>query len=135
MQKLHDNNVPPRHIAQVTGHKNLKFINNYSCLSQEQQEAISSLLSADTSSPSQTTYQSYARALSLESRKMENETETLSMFKGNFITGGTFNIHVASSTASNSQSLIADSPRRKYSILCPLDSSCIAAKNTKSVEL
>ena len=122
-QKLQDHNVPPTHIAQVTGHKNLQSINNYSCLRQEQQEAISSLLSADTSSLSQTTNQSYTRALSLESRKQQNETETLSMFKGNFITGGTFNIHVASSTASNSQTLIADSPKRKYRRLCPLDSS------------
>ena len=115
--------MPSTHIAQVTGHKNLQSLNNYSCLRQEQQEAISSLLSADTSSPSLTTNQSHARALSLESRKQENETETLSMFKGNFITGGTFDIHVASSTASNSQTLIANSPKRKYRRLCPLDSS------------
>ena len=55
VQKLQDHNVPPTHISQVTGHKNLQSINNYNCLRQEQQEAISSLLSADASSLSQTT--------------------------------------------------------------------------------
>ena len=55
VQKLQDHNVLPTHIAQWGGHKNLQSINNYSCLREEQQEAISSLLSADTSSPLQTT--------------------------------------------------------------------------------
>lgn len=125
VQKLQDHNVPPTHIAQVTGHKNLQSINNYSCLREEQQEAISSLLSTDTSSPLQTDDSYSARALTLpfKSAKQHNETESLSMFKGNYITGGTFNIHVASSTASNSQTLITDSPKRKYRRLCPLDSS------------
>ena len=38
------------------------------------------------------------------------------MFKGNYITGGTFNMHVASSTASNSQTLIADGPKRNKAL-------------------
>ena len=61
VQKLQDHNVPPTHIAQLTGHKNLQSINNYSCLRQEQQEAISSLLSADMHFVAVTNDESIAR--------------------------------------------------------------------------
>ena len=35
MQKLNDNNVPPTHIMQLSGHRNLQSVNNYSTLSKE----------------------------------------------------------------------------------------------------
>ena len=72
VQKLQDHNVPPTHIAQVTGHKNPQSINNYSCLREEQQEAISSLLSTDTSSPLQTDDSYSARALTLPFKSANN---------------------------------------------------------------
>ena len=37
IQKLNVQNVPPTHIMQVSGHKNVQSINNYSCLSVQQQ--------------------------------------------------------------------------------------------------
>ena len=35
MQKLNDNNVPPTHIMQLSGHRNLQSVNNYITLSKE----------------------------------------------------------------------------------------------------
>ena len=45
MQKLDDNNVPPTHIMQLTGHRNLQSVNNYSTLSKEQQKNMSLIFS------------------------------------------------------------------------------------------
>jgi len=45
MQKLNDNNVPPTHITQLSGHRNLQSVNNYSTLSKEQQKNMSLILS------------------------------------------------------------------------------------------
>ena len=45
-QTLLDHNVPPTQIIQVTGHKNLQSVNNYSAMGERQQENISSIFSA-----------------------------------------------------------------------------------------
>ena len=45
VQKLKENNVPPTDIMQITGHKNVQSINNYSHMSNKQQEACSTYLS------------------------------------------------------------------------------------------
>ena len=52
VQKLRDSDVPPTEIVQITGHKNLQSINNYSSPGEKQQMAISSLLSTACSSTS-----------------------------------------------------------------------------------
>ena len=44
VQKLVDSNVPPTEIAQITGHKNINSINNYSALSNKKQQQISAIL-------------------------------------------------------------------------------------------
>ena len=44
VQKLQDNDVPPNQIVQITGHKNLQLINNYSSLRERQMENISKIL-------------------------------------------------------------------------------------------
>ena len=49
VQKLQDNNVPPNQIIQVTGHKNLQSINNYSGQRERQMESISNILSSTAS--------------------------------------------------------------------------------------
>ena len=48
IQKLSDNNVPPTHIAQISGHKNLNSINRYSRINNDQHRAISNLLHQNT---------------------------------------------------------------------------------------
>ena len=45
VQKLVDNDIPPTEIMQITGHKNVASINNYSTLSDRKQQQISGLLS------------------------------------------------------------------------------------------
>ena len=50
VQKLVDNDVPPNEIIQITGHKNVNSLNNYSTLSDKKQQQIS----ANTASTSKT---------------------------------------------------------------------------------
>ena len=48
VQKLQDRGVPPNQIIQITGHKNVQSVNNYSSLREEQMESISGILSSTT---------------------------------------------------------------------------------------
>ena len=48
VQKLQESGVPPNQIIQITGHKNLQSVNNYSSLREKQMEGISRILSATT---------------------------------------------------------------------------------------
>ena len=45
VQKLNDANIPANHIMQITGHKNVNSINNYSSLTINQQKEISGIIS------------------------------------------------------------------------------------------
>ena len=45
VQKLVDNNIPPNEIVQITGHKNMNSLNNYSTISNRRQQHISTVLS------------------------------------------------------------------------------------------
>ena len=45
VQKLVDNNIPPNEIVQITGHKNINSLNNYSTISNRRQQHISTVLS------------------------------------------------------------------------------------------
>ncbi|KAK6185752.1 hypothetical protein SNE40_007915 [Patella caerulea] len=45
VQKLNDSDVPPSHIMQISGHKNVQSINNYSHINDNQHKKISSILS------------------------------------------------------------------------------------------
>ena len=49
VQKLVDNEIPPNEIIQITGHKNVNSLNNYSSLSDKKQKQISAVLSNDAS--------------------------------------------------------------------------------------
>ena len=49
IQKLNDHEVPPTHIMQISGHKNVQSLNNYSSLLEKQQRDISNIMSASTS--------------------------------------------------------------------------------------
>ena len=46
IQTLSENDIPPIHIAQLSGHKNLKSIENYSKVSTKQQMKMSQVLSS-----------------------------------------------------------------------------------------
>ena len=49
IQTLNDKDIPPSHIMQLSGHKNVQSINNYIHVSQEQQKSMSRILSGSTS--------------------------------------------------------------------------------------
>ena len=52
VQKLNDNNIPPTHIVQLSGHRNVQSVNNYSTVSIEQQKNMPLILSGNTTSTS-----------------------------------------------------------------------------------
>ena len=52
IQKLNDNNIPQTHIMQLSGHRNVQSVNNYSTVSNEQQKNMSLILSGNTTSTS-----------------------------------------------------------------------------------
>ena len=45
VQKLVDNDIPPNEIIQITRHKNVNSLNNYSSLSDKKQQQISAVFS------------------------------------------------------------------------------------------
>ena len=49
IQKLNDNKVPPTHITQLSGQRNMQSVNNYSSVSKEQQKNMSLILSSKPS--------------------------------------------------------------------------------------
>ena len=110
VQKLQDSGVPPNQIIQITGHKNLQSVNNYSSLREKQMESISRILSSTTKAATnvaQTENNLTAQPLaeyriastSTTSSTLDvnsfNENRLQTMFCGNCITGGVFNINLA----------------------------------------
>lgn len=52
IQKLVDNNIPANEIVQITGHKNINSLNNYSAISDKKQQQISDILSGSNEASS-----------------------------------------------------------------------------------
>jgi len=52
IQKLNDSNIPPTHVIQLSGHRNVQSVNSYSTVSNEQQKNMSLILSGNTTSTS-----------------------------------------------------------------------------------
>jgi hypothetical protein len=107
VQKLSENQVPANQIMQITGHRNIQSINNYSNISEIQHKAISGILTSNTPRP--------YNQLSLHQHNLNMAATTHSgthsgeytfhgglnnMFAGN-IFGGTFNVNIVSNTAEN----------------------------------
>ena len=110
MQKLQHSGVPPNQIIQITGHKNLQSVNNYSSLREKQMESISRILSSTTKAATnvaQTENNFTAQPLaeyriastSTTSSTLDvnsfNKNRLQTMFHGNYVTGGVFNINLA----------------------------------------
>ena len=112
MQKLQHSGVPPNQIIQITGHKNLQSVNNYSSLWEKQVESISRNLSSTTKAATnvaiaQTENNMTAQPLaeyriastSTTSSTLDvnsfNKNRLQTMFHENYVTGGVFNINLA----------------------------------------
>ena len=91
--------MPTNQIVQVTGHKNLQSVNYYSSLRERQMENISKILSSSSSTTNavlpavQKSLQSHFTEAHSSTSAAENTLQT--MFQGNYITGGVFNINLA----------------------------------------
>ena len=109
-QKLQDSGVPPNQIIQITGHKNLQSVNNYSFLWEKKMESISLILSWTTKAATNVaqaennlTVQPLAEyrvaSMSTTSSTLDvnsfNENRLQTMLHGNYITGGVSNINLA----------------------------------------
>ena len=143
VQTLQDHNVRPTQIVQVTGHKNLQSVNNYSTLGDRQQETISSILSS-TRTPNaaqpfvqhQISESSTTALATPETRSQKpSAPECLipsALFHGNHITGGTFNFHVSTASSLASSTMITESPKRKkFRRLRVLDSDSSQSGNSQ----
>ena len=104
VQTLLDKNGPLTQIIQVTGHKNLQSVNNYSTFKEKQQEDISTILSSSSLHP--TNYAEHLLAnmrqvVSLEMEPIQRShkgllsTSFAGLFHSNYITGGTFDVRPA----------------------------------------
>ena len=102
VQKLNDKEIPPTQIMQITGHRNVNSVNNYSSLSDKQKEKISSILSFRGQNDNQEPRASTSTTeLATEEHQSIRSPEGLQMpltGLGSLITGtiagGTFNINV-----------------------------------------
>jgi len=72
IQKLNDSDIPPSHIMQLSGHRNIQSINNYSHMSQQQQKNMSRILSATSTEPAAKLHRALAT---------EREAETFVVFR------------------------------------------------------
>ena len=96
MQKLNDNNVPPTHIMQLSGHRNLQSVNIYSTLSKEQQKNMSLTLS-DNSAPPNTTHTAKTSQTVATAKSSFTNSSVITAsgaFSGAVFHGGHFNITI-----------------------------------------
>ncbi|CAH3191091.1 unnamed protein product [Porites evermanni] len=95
IQKLNDSEIPPTHIMQLSGHKNVQSITNYSSLNLNQQKNISGILSRASSQTQVTTATNETAAASTCTSKTP-----MSFFDGAVISGGQFTISINALTTS-----------------------------------
>ena len=111
IQNLNDQEVPLTHIMQIPGHKNVQSLNNYSSLSEKQQQNISNILSSTTST---------RRSLANEEREdvslSESPQQVLSLLRGANIHGGTFNISI-NSVSQQSPNLSTHSAKGRHYVI------------------
>jgi len=109
IQTLSERDIPPTQIAQLSGHKNLKNIENYSTVSTKQQLHMSKVLSgvvADTSASS-----SSQLACPLSSDSQNSGKQSMTLFSGAVIQGGNFSIHI---NTVNQSPMLATNLSRHY---------------------
>ena len=115
IQKLNDHEVPPTHIIQIPGHKNVQSLNNYSSLSKKQQRDISYIMSASTSASGSLAIQE-TEEVSLSTGNQQSPQQALSLFQGANIQRGTFNISI-NSVSQQSPNLSLHSAKRHHDMI------------------
>lgn len=102
IQTLSENNVPPTHIAQLSGHKNLKSIENYSHLSTKQQMNMSNILANMSTEPTSITpvipNETPSTAAEFQPEGSCHYTnpgqQSMALFSGAVIHGGQFSVTI-----------------------------------------
>ena len=128
IQTLSDNDIPPTHIAQLSGHKNLKSIENYRKVSTKQQMKMPELLSsvlACTARPATKAY-SFETANPAISPSTSESQQSMALFSGPVIQGGNFSININTGRQSPKLSLEESSPPEalpRWKRLRPLEDS------------
>ena len=120
IQTLSENNVPPTQIAQLSGHKNLKSIENYSHLSTKQQMHMSNVLaniSSECSSitpftPTVTPSTSAVFRPEGACRFSNPGQQSMALFSGAVIHGGQFSVTI--NTVNQSPPLPPPSEKRQW---------------------
>ncbi|CAB4025587.1 zinc finger MYM-type 2-like [Paramuricea clavata] len=95
IQTLGENDIPPTHIAQLSGHKNLKSIENYSKVSTKQEMQMSKLLSGVISATATKTSSHDERENPTAICPSNSESQqAMALFSGAVIKGGNFSINI-----------------------------------------
>lgn len=105
IQTLSEKGVPPSHIAQLSGHRNLKSIENYSALSTKQQQSMSNMLANISegnvlSLPNAASVQNPIVNAGLSSLAQPQQSssntgqQSVALFSGAVIQGGQFSVTI-----------------------------------------
>ena len=105
IQTLSENDIPPTHIAQLSGHKNLESIENYSKVSTKQQLQVSKVLSS-VAAGTATKTSSYETANPASSESQQS----MALFSGAVIQGGYLFININTVNQSPKLTLEESSP-------------------------
>ena len=111
IQKLSEQNVPPTHIMQVSGHKNVQSINNYTVpirSTTARYIKYSCCFGRTSSAIDRATFNRMTVDVQQETEEMSTH-QPIAMFHGAQISGGTFNITV--NTLNQSPTMPANSRR------------------------
>ena len=100
VQTLCEQDVPSTQIAQLSGHKNLKSIENYSSVSTRQQMYMSNVLSSLVAGTSSSSVEETCASTSCDSTAGKH---AMSLFDGAVIQGGNFSININSLNQSPTQ--------------------------------
>ncbi len=120
IQTLSENEVPPTQIAQLSGHKNLKSIENYSHLSTKQQMNMSRMLT-NISSTSSTCITPFTQATTSSTTEpqglspvMNPGQQAMALFSNAIIHGGQFSVTINTVNQSPPPPQIDERPQKHW---------------------
>ena len=108
-QTLSENDIAPTHIAQLSGHKNLKGMESYSKVSTKQQMKMSQVLSSVVAGTATKT-SSFETANPVISPSTSKSQLSMALFSGAVSQGGNFSININTVNQSLKLSLKESSP-------------------------
>jgi site-specific recombinase XerD len=98
MQTLTNNDIPPTDIVQLSGHKNLQSVTNYSTVTQNQQkrmsQALANLATGEKSSSESSTCTSSIKSTPEIEQQQQQQQHAMALFSGAVIQGGQISISI-----------------------------------------